>query len=78
MHLNPIKLLDPTWKTEGIYDLKDAEQYLESYRYSSYKDYLGQKRQENILLNMSALPEYFTSPEDFKTHVIQWLNYKAI
>ena len=75
VHPNPIKLLEPRWKTEGISDLNDAEEYLESYRYSSYKDYRGQTRPESMIVNMSALPEYFTSPKDFKTHVTQWLSY---
>ena len=74
VHLNPIKLFEPEWKEHVISDLKGAEQYLESYQYSSYRDYLGYKRPENIILNMSAFPEYFASPRDFKTHVTEWLN----
>mgnify|MGYP002083452786 CR=1 FL=1 len=76
IHLNPVKLIDPTWKETGIQNRQKAEKYLETYRYSSYLDYLGPKRRENILLSMDQLPEYFSSGMDFKSFVTEWLTYK--
>jgi putative transposase len=73
IHLNPVKLIDPAWKENGIRNRKEAEDYLETYRYSSYLDYLGKKRSENIVLAPEALPEYFANGADFKSFVTEWL-----
>ncbi len=78
IHLNPIKLLEPSWKENGIQDAKGAEAYLEQYSYSSFLDFMGRTRVENSILEPSALPDYFDSVFDFKTCVREWLNYKAI
>lgn len=75
IHLNPVKLIDPNWKDTGIQDRKQAEDYLANYRYSSYRDYIGHDRKEKQLINMSALPEYNVTPQDFKSSVEEWLNY---
>lgn len=75
IHLNPVKLIEPKWKETGIKNRKAAEEYLEGYRYSSYLDYLGSKRKENVIIDTSVLPEYFESPSDFKTSVTEWLSF---
>ena len=75
IHLNPVKLIDPKWKENGIRDRKGAEAFLKEYSYSSYPDYLGYSRDESILVNASALPEYFISPTDFKSSITEWLSY---
>ena len=36
IHLNPVKLIDPKWKENGITDKIQAKEYLNSYLYSSY------------------------------------------
>lgn len=75
IHLNPIKLIEPKWKEIGITDKTRAEQYLGEYAQSSYMDYLGRKRPENIILTQEASPEYFSTGADFKTFVTEWLTY---
>lgn len=77
IHLNPIKLVEPKWKEVGITDKSRAEQFLEEYAQSSYLDYLGRKRPENMILMREALPEYFSSGADFKAFVTEWLTYAA-
>ncbi|MDP3696640.1 MAG: transposase [Candidatus Taylorbacteria bacterium] len=75
IHLNPIKLIEPEWKEIGINDLKQAEKYLDNFKYSSYQDFLGRKRFENAILNKDSLPKYFNSSFDFKKSIIEWLSY---
>jgi len=75
IHLNPIKLIEPKWKESGITNQARAERYLEEYAQSSYLDYLGKKRLEEMILSREALPEYFSSGADFKTFVTEWLTY---
>ena len=64
IHLNPIKLIDPSWKEKGIKDMLKVEKYLASYKYSSYLDYNGVSRLENGLLDINSFPEYFCSKKN--------------
>ncbi|MFA6834395.1 MAG: transposase [Bacteroidaceae bacterium] len=75
IHLNPIKLIQSDWKENGIGDIDGAKKYLDDYRYSSFSDYMGVKREENNILNVKAFPEYFESVEDFKNNIFDWLEF---
>lgn len=76
IHLNPVKLVEPKWKESGIQDRKNAAHFLEGYLYSSYLDYLGHDRDEEIILTKKALPDYFEKPGSFNAHIMDWLNYQ--
>lgn len=76
IHLNPVKLIDSKWKENGIKNLKTAFEYLSSYPYSSFPDYLENKRKEKIILKLSDFPNYFPSANNFKEEIIEWLNYR--
>ena len=76
-HLNPVKIIEPKWKENGIADRITAQEYLKSYAYSSYPDYLGEVRLENTILHREAFPEYFTSPKDFNDFIDEWLSFKT-
>ncbi len=73
IHLNPVKLIEPNWKETGIEDRVRAEKYLEGYPHSSYRDFLAHVRPEGIILSQNILPEYFETPNDFKSSVTEWL-----
>ncbi len=76
VHLNPIKLTEPEWKEKGIKNPKQAELFLKKYRYSSYSDFLGEKRIENKIIQKDSLPQYFENFKDFESHTTEWLNNK--
>jgi putative transposase len=76
IHLNPVKLIDPRWKEDGIKKLKETKKFLEQYKYSSYLDYIGKDRLEKNILNIKAFPEYFTDYEEFNDFIEDWLKYK--
>lgn len=76
IHLNPVKLIDPSWKEAGIRDVKKAQKYLRGYTSSSFPDYAGESRPERKLINPGALPEYFPLPENFTAEMAEWLNFK--
>jgi putative transposase len=77
IHLNPVKLIDRTWKETGISDKKRAQEFLDKYRYSSYQDFNGIQRSENTILATASLPEYFATPTSFRENIKEWLEYKA-
>lgn len=75
IHLNPIKLIDPKWKEEGIRNSKKAQQYLRGFPYSSYLEYLGVDREEKLILSAKEFPEYFDGQHDFRNYVADWLEF---
>lgn len=78
IHLNPVKLLDPQWKENGIKNRKEAEKYLDKYKYSSYLDFNKTDRVEKIIMDTEPLPLYFGADWiNFKECVTEWLQYKA-
>ncbi|MBI5798911.1 MAG: transposase [Candidatus Yonathbacteria bacterium] len=76
IHLNPVKIIEPKWKESGISNRDKAKGYLEQYKYSSYLDYIGAERMENIIINTDAFPKYFSNFKDFKRCVDEWLAFK--
>lgn len=75
IHLNPVKLIDPIWKENGIKNIENAKNFLESYEWSSYYDYLGKKRDQNKILSKKDFPEYFDDPKIFKKEIFEWLSF---
>lgn len=76
IHLNPVKIIDPQWKENGIKDKDKSKKYLNNYKYSSYVDYAGIKRPESNILNMQAAPDYFEDQFNFDNNINDWLSYK--
>jgi putative transposase len=74
VHLNPIKLIQKDWKEKGIMNKKEAINYLNKYTYSSYLDFMGEKRAQNKILNFEVLPEYFPKNRSFIKEIFEWLN----
>lgn len=74
IHLNPLGIKFSDWEKDmGSYGKKEMKEFLENYRYSSYPDHTGEERAENNLLNKKQFPEYFTSTNDFKDFVENYL-----
>lgn len=75
IHLNPVSLVDRDWRTKRTMSSQDMEKHLRSYAYSSYSDYVNDARPETQLLNQSALPVYFETPEDFRRDMNEWITF---
>ena len=76
IHLNPIKLINPEWKENGIKDKNRANAFLGKYSYSTYFDYSNNgNRTEARIINKNAFPEYFSSKKDFDDFINDWLSY---
>jgi len=76
VHLNPVKLLDPEWKNNGISDIEKVKKYLERYSYSSYAEYTGKNREEKLILNKDVFPEYFEDIKEFEQFIDDCLEYE--
>jgi putative transposase len=76
IHLNPVKLIEPDWKEQGIQDLEKVREYLKDYRFSSYADLSGDTREERSILTPAEFPGYFDTPMDFESFVKDWLEFR--
>jgi len=76
IHLNPIKIIDTTWKEVGLKNLNETRIFLKKYQYSSYLDYLEQERVEKKILNREVFPEYFSNNKSFEYFLEEWLMFK--
>ena len=75
IHLNPVKLIQQDWKGKGIKDKTQAVSFLRDYKYSSFPDYMGVVRKENIILNKKIFPDYFPTISNFLEEIFDWLNF---
>ena len=76
IHLNPIKLIQKDWKEKGIRNIKEAKDYLSKYSFSSYLDYIGEKRAQNKILDLVSFPKYFPDDASFVEEILEWLNLR--
>ncbi len=58
IHLNPVGIIKKDFKTNGIGDLETVKNFLKTFKYSSYLDYLKTERPESKILDFSLIPEY--------------------
>jgi len=73
IHLNPVKLIQKDWKEKGINEKQKVLDFLLNYKYSSYRDYLGIYRQESLIINRKAFPNYFPTNTQFKNEIFDWI-----
>jgi len=71
-----VKLIDPKWKENGIVDYDKTKQYLGSYLYSSYLDYINIEGKNGKILNKLAFPEYFINFKEFEKFIDEWMVFK--
>jgi len=76
IHLNPVKLIDPLWKEKGT-NTEEAKRFLKNYSFSSYADYVSEKREEAVILDRSYFPEYFNTSEEWASNIHEWLKSDA-
>ena len=81
IHLNPIDLISKDWK-ENIKNNKknkiEMKNFLDSYKYSSYMDYLGKERDENNILSFKKFPKYFSNSHSFGDFIDDYLSLEEI
>jgi putative transposase len=75
IHLNPVKVIDPNWK-EKLFNVDTARVFLNRYSYSSYKDYAIGNREESLILNKVAFPEYFKDRDNFQNYLYDWIDIR--
>lgn len=72
IHLNPLDLIAPQWRKSKIKNLKKAVQFLQTYRWSSYLDYIG-KRNFPSVTQRDFISNFFGGPRQYQQETINWL-----
>ncbi len=70
IHLNPAKLVDSNWKEHIGSHPKKLRAYVESYPYSSLREYLSGA---HAITDPAQFPDYFSSKEVLFAHLSDWL-----
>ena len=76
IYTNPIELVEPGWKENGIENPKKAVEFLKNYRWSSFLDYIGKKNFPSVT-NRDLLTEILGGPTDCQKFVEDWVLYKT-
>lgn len=71
IHLNPLKIKDPDWKNKSAG--KRAKDFLDTYKFSSYADYIGKEREDKIILDKADFPDYFPTKSLFQSEIADWI-----
>ncbi len=72
IHLNPVELIEPKWKDRKIRNLKKVTRFLESYRWSSYPDYIGKKNFPSVT-SREFLTDIVGDTKEYKKATEEWL-----
>jgi putative transposase len=77
IHLNPLDLKVPEWRNSEIKDYQEALKFLESYRWSSYLDYIGKKNFPSVT-NRELLTEFYGGYDDYQNSIKRWLEERSV
>jgi putative transposase len=72
IHLNPIELIEPNWKVNGISALSKCNRFLEKYRFSSYLDYINKKNFPSIT-ERGLINQYFKDTKEYKKFMVEYI-----
>lgn len=75
VHLNPLDLLEPSWKVHSLTDVARAQQFIENYAFSSFIDHSVRKRSESELLCFDGVPNYLRNTRDLKKLLAYYQTY---
>lgn len=73
IHLNPLEFIIPEWKEKGVKDIKKATRFLETYRWSSFLDYIDHKNFPSVT-QRDFLLKLFDGSENYRKDTIKWLD----
>lgn len=75
---NPIDIIEPSWRENGIQNFNRVIKFLENYRYSSFLDLIGKENFPHTLNKQAFYEMFFTNEKQFRKDFIDWLKgYKA-
>jgi putative transposase len=75
INTNPVGLIEPGWKENGIKDFGKIKQFLKDYKWSSYVNYIADKNSSS-LINKDFFLELYGGDSGCESEIESWLRYK--
>jgi putative transposase len=75
IHTNPISLIEPGWKMGKIKNLKRAKEFLNNYKWSSNRDYLGINNFPSVT-EREFLSEIIGGAKNYQDTIVDWIKHK--
>lgn len=77
IHLNPVSLIEPNFKVQGIKNnsVEEVVNFLKGYKWSSFLDYIGIKNFPSVT-ERNFLLEVMGGEEGIMNNAIDWLSHK--
>jgi len=72
IHLNPLDIEFPEWRSRKLKDYNKAIEFLNNYRWSSHLDYCGKKNFPSVT-NREFLLDVFGGTEKYAESIKKWL-----
>lgn len=75
IHLNPIELIEPQWKEDGVNSWKKIKKFLAEYIWSSYPIYIGKGTWRTIeeIVSKERILSYFKSPSAYQKFLLSFM-----
>ncbi|MDP2631894.1 MAG: transposase [Candidatus Uhrbacteria bacterium] len=70
IHLNPLSVIRPKWKIQGIVNWHDTLNFLEQYPWSSYQSYMDINKQPFV--ESDRIMSCFSGAQDYKQFMQEW------
>jgi len=77
VHTNPVELIEPMWKNQQVESFDKAKNFLENYKWSSYRDYIGVSTFSNVTSRNFFL-KLFRHEKNCQKEIEDWIRFKAI
>jgi len=72
IHLNPLDLVAPEWRRRELSNYRSALDFLKTYRWSSFLDYIGRENFPSVT-QRNFLTELLGGPKNIERDVVRWL-----
>ena len=72
IHLNPLDFVAPEWRDRRIKDFKKAIDFINSYRWSSHLDYIGENNFP-LVTQRKFLMNFFENEKKYKSSIEKWI-----
>ncbi len=72
IHLNPLDMYEPEWRSGRVADVEKAMRFLKSYRWSSLHEYISNAAFAP-LVDRGRVQELFENQSDYEKNLIEWL-----
>lgn len=72
IHLNPLDLIDKGWRNRTVISYKESIDFLRTYRWSSFLDYIGERNFPSVI-SQQFLLNFMGGSDRYKSNTEEWI-----